>query len=52
MAATVPLLLLQVPPVVVSIAVVVAPEHTASVPVIGFGSGLTVITVIIEQPVV
>jgi hypothetical protein len=49
-AATV-LLLLQVPPAVASNAVVVAPEHTASVPVMAAGSAFTVIVVVTGQPV-
>jgi hypothetical protein len=49
--ATAELLLLQVPPVVASATVVADPEHTESVPVIAPGSALTVITVVVGQPV-
>lgn len=51
--ATNELLLDQVPPVVASLKVVVAPVHTLSVPVIGLsnGSGLTVAILVVKHPV-
>jgi hypothetical protein len=49
--ATAVLLLLHVPPVVVLLNVVVLPTHTAVMPVIAPGSGLTVIMVEVKQPV-
>ena len=44
-------LLLQVPPPVASLKVVVKPAQTLVFPVIGDGSGLTVTTTIAVQPV-
>ena len=44
-------LLLQLPPTVTSLNVVVKPEQTLSVPDIDDGSGLTVIIAVILQPV-
>ena len=46
------LLLLQVPPTVASLNVVVKPAHTFDAPVIADGVGLTVTVVITLQPVV
>jgi len=45
------LLLLQVPPVVVSLRVVVALMQTCAVPVISPGSGFTVTVAVTVQPV-
>ena len=42
--------LLQVPPLVASLSVVVAPAHATAVPVIANGNGLTVI-VLVETPI-
>ena len=50
--ATAGVLELQVPPVEASDNVVVRPIHTFMVPVIAAGNGLTVITSMLEQPVV
>jgi hypothetical protein len=47
--ATPELLLLQVPPVVASATVVLLPAHTAAVPVIADGTGLTVTTLVTLQ---
>ena len=47
--ATVVLVLLQVPPVVASLNVVVLPIHTPGVPVIG-ARGLTVMVVVVAHP--
>ena len=44
------LLLLQVPPAVASASVIVKPLHTTFGPVMGAGVGLTVMTVLAEQP--
>ena len=49
--ATAMLLLLHVPPIVASLSVVVLPTQTAVTPVIAAGSGLTVIIVVVRQPV-
>lgn len=49
--ATPVLLLLHVPPGVVLLNVVVCPIHTVAVPVIVFGSGLTVTVLVSEQDV-
>jgi hypothetical protein len=49
--ATVVLLLLQVPPVVLLLKVAVSPSHTLAVPVIAAGNGLTVIFLIARQVV-
>jgi hypothetical protein len=49
--ATTVLLLLQMPPAVEVLRVVVLPTHTAVMPVIAAGSGLTVIIVVVRQPV-
>jgi len=49
--ASVVLLLLQVPPVVALLSVVVRPAHTLVVPLIAAGSGLTVNAVVMLQPV-
>ena len=43
--------LVQPPPVVASLSVIVLPMHTAVGPVIGAGNGLTVITPVIKHPV-
>lgn len=43
-------LVLQVPPTDGSLSVVVEPIHTAGVPEIGAGNGLTVTTRVLEQP--
>ena len=45
------LLLLQPPPVVASLSVVVAPMHTTAVPVITPGNGFTVTAAVIVHPV-
>lgn len=45
-------LLTQVPPADASASVVVRPTHTVVVPVISAGSGLTVTTSVLKQPVV
>jgi len=45
------LLLVHVPPAGVELSVVVSPTHTLVVPVIADGFGLTVIGVVIRQPV-
>lgn len=45
------LLLLQLPPVIPSINVIVLPEHTVVGPVIGPGAGFTVTVVVTKQPV-
>lgn len=50
MVATVVLLLLHVPPAVVSVSVVVPPTHTPDAPVIAPGVGLTVTTAVRRQP--
>ena len=44
-------LLLHVPPAVISLNVVVRPEHTSIVPVIKAGNGFTVTTTVAIQPV-
>jgi hypothetical protein len=49
--ATLPVLLAHVPPAVASASVVVRPAHTVIVPVMVAGNGLTVITVVVMQPV-
>jgi hypothetical protein len=49
--ATVLLLLVHVPPDIVLLNIVVCPEHTVGVPVLAGGTGFTVITVVIGQPV-
>lgn len=49
--ATVTLLLAHVPPVLALLSVVVAPVHTDVVPVIAAGSGFTVTTIDLAQPV-
>ena len=49
--AMVVLLLIQEPPAVVSPSVVVAPVQTQVVPVIAAGSGLTVMVIVVLQPV-
>jgi hypothetical protein len=43
--------LLQLPPDVTSLNIVVSPEHTDNVPVIVAGSGLTVSTAVAIHPV-
>jgi len=50
-AATPELLLLHVPPDVVSVSAVVVPVQTVLLPVIALGDGLTVIVVVVKQPV-
>jgi hypothetical protein len=50
MVATVVALLLHAPPEVRSVSCVVAPAHTARLPVIATGTGFTVTVVVIEQP--
>jgi hypothetical protein len=45
------LLLLQVPPPVASVNVVVSPEHTINTPDIGAGSASTVTTAVMIHPV-
>ena len=52
MSATPVLLLVHVPPSVVSVNVVLVPVQTANVPPIGLGSGSTVTTLALEHPVV
>jgi hypothetical protein len=47
--ATAPLLLLQVPPVVVELNVVELPTHTISVPVIAAGVAPTVNTIVVKH---
>ena len=42
--------LVQVPPVVMSVRLVVAPEQTVAVPDIGAGDVLTVMLAVFEQP--
>ena len=49
--ATVVALLDQVPPVLTSVRLTVAPAHTGALPEITDGSVLTVTTVVAEQPV-
>ncbi len=49
--ATAVLLLLQVPPEVVSARVIADPIHTAAPPVIAPGNGFTVIVLVLRQPV-
>lgn len=51
MLATAGVLLVQVPPVVVSVSVVSVPVHVVNVPPIAAGKGLTVMVVFLEQPV-
>jgi hypothetical protein len=48
--ATVVLLLLQVPPVLVLVKVVLAPEQRTAVPDIAAGADVTVTTTVVEQP--
>ena len=43
---------LQVPPVLSSVSVVVSPRHTTGMPVIEAGNGFTVIVEVVTQPVV
>ena len=50
MAATVALLLLQVPPTVASVSVMVEPLHTTVGPAIATGDGFTATTVVALQP--
>ena len=50
MVALAGMLLLQMPPAVGSLNVIVEPTHTAGVPVMSDGSGLTVIGKVAEQP--
>jgi hypothetical protein len=50
-AATDTLLLLHAPPEVALVKMVVEPVHTVSIPAIAAGSGLTVISRILKQPV-
>jgi hypothetical protein len=45
--ATAVLLLLQPPPIVKSVSVVVPPAHTCAVPVIGSGTGFTLATAVL-----
>ncbi len=49
--AAVGLVLLHTPPVLVVLSVVVLPTHTCGVPVMALGSALTVIVVVVIQPV-
>jgi hypothetical protein len=49
--ATVVILLVQVPPVVASVNVIVEPVHTAAVPNMGPGAEFTVTTAVLVQPV-
>lgn len=49
--AVVVLLLVQLPPVVASLSVDVAPMHTTAVPVIAAGNGFTVTVAVFVQPV-
>ena len=49
--AIVALLLLHVPPVFGSLKVVVRPTQVLAVPVIAEGTGVTVITLVVMQPV-
>ena len=44
-------LLLQLPPAVASVNVVLRPEHTSRVPMIAAGNGFTVTTSVMIQPV-
>ena len=44
-------LLLQVPPGIASLTVIAVPMHKTEGPTIGAGSGLTLTTVVVEQPV-
>ena len=48
---TVVAVLVQLPPVITSLRVIVAPTHTDDGPVIPNGDGLTEITVVVRQPV-
>lgn len=45
------MLLLQVPPAIGLLSVVVPPGHTLAVPVMAGGGGITVTAVVIAQPV-
>jgi hypothetical protein len=47
--ATNVLLLLQVPPVIPSVRLMVAPEHTVEGPIIAVGAGVTAIVVVVTQ---
>ena len=49
---TTPSLLLQLPPVMSSLRLSVPPTHTGPLPVIASGMGLTVIVVVVKQPLV
>ena len=44
-------LLLQVPPVVISLNVIIVPAHRLELPVIAAGDGVTVIGLVTVQPV-
>lgn len=44
------LLLLQIPPTLTSDNMVVEPTHTTNGPLIGLGSGLTEMTIVVKQP--
>lgn len=44
-------LLLQVPPAVASVSVIVAPTHTADGPLMAVGAGVIVIVLVAKQPV-
>jgi len=44
-------LLLQVPPAVASVSVIVAPTHTADGPVMAAGAGVIVMVLVARQPV-
>ena len=50
MGATAGLLLLQVPPELLSVSAIVCPTHTCVGPIIANGSGLTVTVVVAEHP--
>ena len=49
--AAVGLVLLHTPPVLVVLRVVVLPTHTCGVPVMALGNALTVMVVVVIQPV-
>ena len=51
MRATEVLPLIQVPPMVMSVSVAVEPSHITGVPDIAAGTGFTVMTVVVRQPV-
>jgi hypothetical protein len=50
-SATEGLLLLQVPPPVASLKVMLPPRHTVALPVTGEGNGSTIMDNVVKQPV-